>query len=444
MEAEVLQDCLTRIETELGWGPATAWSTADFTALGDRIAERTGVHLSATTLKRVWGRVTYRSSPSPTTLDALAQYLGAENWRSYVAVFDEPSTVEPKPQPVTDPLPKTTQGSSYQWAILAVALIAVVSLAVLFVNSAPAPTKYGIPLRFTAPPEVPVPLDPADFTFHHRPVTTGLPNSVVFTYDARAAPTDNVYIQQSWDERRSTQVSREGSIHTSIYYLPGYYRATLRVGDQEVRSRELLIPSDGWTVAVAGGEVPVYLPYARDDRTGTLAVTADDVTSLGLSLQPTPPQLYFSNVGEFEGVRTDDFRFDTRLRQTYGEGAAACRETRVLLLLRNSALIVPLSSPGCVAELGVYVGGRSLEGSTNDLSAFGVLHGDWVDLSVRGEGELLSIYLDEKLALQLESRDEVRDILGIRYVFAGGGAVDYLRLEGADGNVWEEDFGIGK
>ena len=333
------------------------------------------------------------------------------------------------------PLPPPVQPrrQNYRWSILALVLVTVSGLAFLLINSAPA-----------APPEVPVPLDPADFTFHHRPVATGLPNSVVFTYDARAAPTDSVYIQQSWDARRRTRVARDGNVHTSIYYLPGYFRASLRVGDREVRSRELLIPSDGWTVAVAGEEVPVYLPYARDDQTGTLAVTADDVTVLGLSLQPTPPQVYFSNVGEFEHVRTDDFRLDTRLRQTYGQGAAACRRTQVLLLLRNGALIVPLSSPGCIAELGVYAGGHSLEGSTNVLSAFGVLNGDWVDLSVRGEGELLSIYLDEKLALQLESRDEVRDILGIRYVFAGGGAVDYLRLEGADGNVWEEDFDVGK
>ena len=432
MEAEALQDCLTRIETELGWGPATAWSTADFTALGDRIAERTGVHLSATTLKRVWGRVTYRSSPSPTTLDALAQYNGYESWRAYVtATAEVPAEVPAAPEPA--PPPPRSEKRTINWLGVAAAILAVVGLGFLLINLAPA-----------APPEEVPPLDPTDFTFHHRPVTTGLPNSVVFTYDARAAPTDSVYIQQSWDERRRTQVSREGSIHTSIYYLPGYYRASLRVGDQEVRSRELLIPSDGWTVAVAGDEVPVYLPYARDDQMGTLAVTADDITALGLSLQPTPPQLYFSNVGEFEDVRTDNFRFDTRLRQTYGEGAAACRETRVLLLLRNSALIVPLSSPGCVAELGVYAGGHSLEGSTNDLSSFGVQNGDWVDLSVRGEGELLAIYLNETLALQLESRDEVRDILGIRYVFAGGGAVDYLRLEGADGNVWEEDFGVGK
>jgi hypothetical protein len=34
--------------------------------------------------------------------------------------------------------------------------------------------------------------------------------------------------------------------------------------------------------------------------------------------------------------------------------------------------------------------------------------------------------------------------LGIRYEFTGGGAVDYLRLEGAGGEVWEEDFGLGK
>lgn len=129
----------------------------------------------------------------------------------------------------------------------------------------------------------------------------------------------------------------------------------------------------------------------------------------------------------------------------YGEGEAACRATRVLLLLRNSAIILPLSSPGCVAELDLYGGGKGMDGRTNDLSAFGILDGDrWVDLAVEGRGELISVFLDGELALRLESRDEIRDILGVRYEFAGGGEVDHLRLEGAGGEVWEEDFGVGK
>jgi hypothetical protein len=421
-----LERCLNDIENQLNWGPASGWSTADFEALGDRIAEITGVHLSATTLKRVWGRVAYNSSPSPTTLDALARYTGHESWRARVADDRPPLVEDAESEPVSRP-------NHRAWIV---GIFTILVLFVFYFLTKPAPAS--------APENEELPIHPADYTFHHRPVARGLPNSVIFTYDARAAPVDSVYIQQNWDPSRRERVDRNGSVHTSIYYLPGYYRATLRVGDREVRSRELLIPSDGWTVAVAGSDVPVYLPEIYRQRSGTLAVTSAQISRLGLALQPDPPTVWMSHVGEFEGVTTDDFRLDTRLQQTYGEGAAACRQTKVLLLLRNSAIVLPLSSAGCVADIGVFAGGRMLDGRENDLSAFGVLDGDWVDLSVRGEGELLSVFLNDELALQLESREEPRDILGIRYEFTGGGAVDYLRLEGAGGEVWEEDFGLGK
>ena len=71
---------LRHIEARLAWGPTDDWASAHFERLATEIAEATGVHLSSTTLKRVWGRVAYTSSPSPTTLDALARFGGFEDW----------------------------------------------------------------------------------------------------------------------------------------------------------------------------------------------------------------------------------------------------------------------------------------------------------------------------------------------------------------------------
>ena len=100
MDRPILARLLNDIEIELGWGSADTWSTADFDTLGDRIHERTGVQLSATTLKRVWGRIAYKSSPSPTTLDALASYLGYENWRTYA---NAPTAAISAEEPVAEP-----------------------------------------------------------------------------------------------------------------------------------------------------------------------------------------------------------------------------------------------------------------------------------------------------------------------------------------------------
>ena len=79
-----LHICITQIEEKLGWGPSSQWASQDFDMLSEKIFDSTKEQVSATTLKRVWGRVTYKSAPSTHTLNTLAVFLGYENWREYV------------------------------------------------------------------------------------------------------------------------------------------------------------------------------------------------------------------------------------------------------------------------------------------------------------------------------------------------------------------------
>ena len=60
--------CRKRIEEKIGWGSSTDWSTQDFEELSEQIYEATGRPISATTLKRIWGRVKYESSRASTPL----------------------------------------------------------------------------------------------------------------------------------------------------------------------------------------------------------------------------------------------------------------------------------------------------------------------------------------------------------------------------------------
>src|SRR5882672_1090410 len=70
-------------EDHLGWGTSDEWTNQDFEKLSELIFEKTGVRLSASALKRVWGKVKYDSAPALTTLNTLAQFSGFENWRSF-------------------------------------------------------------------------------------------------------------------------------------------------------------------------------------------------------------------------------------------------------------------------------------------------------------------------------------------------------------------------
>ncbi|WP_273443739.1 hypothetical protein [Neolewinella agarilytica] len=433
-EEKLLAALRQKIETSLAWGPMEQWTNNDFEVLSDRIAEATTTTLSTTTLKRVWGRVAYASQPSTTTLDALAVFAGYEHWRAFRASQTEVTVAAPSiPRIASEDAPKPESSSgwkNYAWPLGIAAMLALTLL--LYQSFAPA----------SAPEESSLPaiIKPEDYHLSFRPVTTGVPNSVVFSYDAGKAPVDQVFLQQSWDERRREKLDRNGNVHTSIYYLPGYYRAKLVVGNQIVAERELYLRVEDWVAAVSREPVPVYLPIEDIRQNGQLAIAEKQLLDLGLDLQPEPPVTVLTNVGKTEGLWSNDFTFQTRLRHDYATGAAACQHARVLLLLKNDAIIIPLSAPGCVADLSLYAGGKSYDGRNTDLSPFGIIGDNWLDLSCTGKDGLLTFRVNGKRIFQVESEESPKEIIGIRYEFSGMGSVDELRFGNSSGKIWVEEF----
>ena len=428
---EALPRCLRQIEAKVGWGSGEAWSTADFERLGEQIADQTGVSLSVTTLKRVWGRVKYASAPTETTLNALAAFAGYANWRECRnALLATPPATETEPlpagtlealgPPVPAPVarPRTRRG----WLLGAGLVAGLAGVLVFFQNHAAIP-----------------PPDPADFSFSSRPVTRGIPNSVVFRYDASASPTDSVFIQQSWDPRRRQAVPRDGKEFTSIYYFPGFFKAKLLVGGRVVREHGLLIPSDDWVVAVRQEPVPVYFERDQVIRDGVLQLPVAAIEGRNVPMQPQPPTVRYRNVRDLKGLRNDNFTFETRLRNDFRTGSAACQNVLLGLMCEDDMMLIELCAKGCVANLGLYLAGHQVEPSRADLSGLGFEPGGWVTLRCQVRNRHVQLFVDGRKAYEATFPNQPVRLVGVSYDFEGTGSVDYVRFSRPDGEVVYED-----
>jgi hypothetical protein len=413
------------IEEKINWGNSNEWTNQDFVALSEKIQEELGIPLSHVTLKRIWGKVKYDSLPNGHTLNTLVQFAGYGNWREFKLREGRvnPNVEVQSTFPTHDQISihNTSNKKIFSFIDAACTVILICICAVVFIQA----KKWQ--------------LNPDDYSFSSKKVVSvGVPNSVIFDYDASKSPSDIVIIQQSWDKKRRTIVSKNDHQHTSIYYFPEYYRAKLIVGNQIVKEHHLFIQSDGWLAAVNTSPVPVYFKKEDFISNGKLSLPVEKITAQNIKLQPEIQTTLYANVKDFGEIYTDKFEFETMLRSDYRDGSSACQKTMIYLLADEAHVGIPLCAPGCISDIEFLFAGTYYSGKKKDLSAFGTDFSDFVNVKIESADGVGRVYLDDVLKYEVDVIKRAK-ILGIYFVFEGTGSVDYVKLWNAD-VVFEDQF----
>lgn len=413
-----LQLCLNKIEEKLAWGDGKKWSSADFQQLSELIYQNTKILLSASTLKRVWGRVKYDGKPTTSTLDALAKFIGYANWRAFVVQESNDSfTITPIQKKMN--VKKTLFFFGIGIIIL---LLAVLSF---FYETDKSRTSHSQPLLAK------------DFSFSSEPVARSIPNSVIFTYDASLAPDDSIFIQQSWDPRRRIKVSKQNQKHTSIYYEPGYFTAKLVVSKQVVKEHPLLVPTDGWLGVVDHAPIPIYLKQHEFIRKEALNASISTIEAHTHN-RVTPGIVKYFNVGNFEPLTAGDFSFVSEIKNNYAAGDNACQFSKIMLITDNMPIIIPLSIKGCVSELNIMGVDQAVSGKNADLSKFGVDFSKWISVRCNSDGRKIQYYVNDNLAYEFPLISKNTRILGLAFIFNGTGAVRKITLKNSKRVVFQD------
>ncbi len=235
---------------------------------------------------------------------------------------------------------------------------------------------------------------------------------------------------------------RNGQNHTSIYYYPGFFRAKLVVGGHVVREHDLYIPSEDWVVAVKQEPVPVYFEQKETVRDGVLHLPVAAIERQNIPMQPKPPVVRYRHVPDLQGLRNDNFIFETRLKSDYSSGSAACQNMDIIILCQEDIFAIPLSAKGCIANLSLYMAGLRVPGNETDLSAFGFGQDQWVTVRCEVRDRQVQLFVDGQKAYEATFPNKPAQVVGISYEFEGTGSVDYTRFSRLNGEVvYEEDFG---
>lgn len=416
-EKDYLEIYKKQSEQQLGWGASKQWNNQDFETLSERILEKTGVALSVTTLKRVWGRVKYDSSPTPTTLNTLAQFSGYESWRSFKSAQETLNIDRTNKAPGSkefhkaDTIPAKKNGK-WMWVTGSMFFIVILIFLSGYIYNKKSP------------------LNTSGVIFMSRQESDDLPNSVVFNYDIGNNKTDSAIIQQSWDPKRREKVSALEHQHTSIYYYPGFFKAKLILNNKILKEHDVFIKTNGWRGIIEQDPVPAYL-------------SANDIHLKGNSMQIDSQTLHnktgksvfnevktnFYLVQEFNKVHAGHFGLETTLQNTSSSEESVCRMASVTILTSGGAIVIPLCGKGCTSAISLYIIDHTISGQDHDLSAFGCDFSHPQKLRCELQNKMLDVYLNDKQIFTSAYNNDNSRIVGLVIGFEGTGKIMDVDLE---------------
>ncbi|MFN8349224.1 MAG: hypothetical protein U0X91_29760 [Spirosomataceae bacterium] len=406
-EAQSLKKCRELIEKKLAWGNSESWQNQDFENLSERIFEETRIRLSTSTLKRLWGKIPYDSTPNLGTLNALAQLAGYDNWR----VFSNAQMTLIPGTPKASLAVSITRPSHFKFSVCLCLLI------VLIPRSLSAFWNYTPGLRYH------------HISLNSQLATKGLPNTAFIHYDATHSNADSVFIQLNHDSRQRIQVDKHKYQWAQTYYTPGVYPIQLVLNDSVVQNHDLIIETDGWLRMVNRHPIPVYFPENQTKSSQPIGISVAELEQANVRLSQSVPWVSLYKVQKTMATPSQRFVMEATLRNTFNRGDGICQQTKIVLLGTKGTIVIPLCAKGCVADLQVTVNHRVFDGHTEDLSGLGVDFKEWVAVRCEVQSGTMSVFINDKPAFSRPIEHHIGTIAGTRIQFLGTGEVKRFEMK---------------
>lgn len=368
----------------------------DFEYLNKVIFEKSGIHLSTATLRRIWSSE-HDGVPQTKTLDALAQALGHTGWHEFKKMH---------PQQVNSgsfPLKKVSQ-----------LLIIVVTLA-----GAIAFWHFWNPFV-----EVAVSLVP-EKTSHE-----GVPATIGFNYDISSVNKE-VKIQLSWNPYEQAVLDPSKNFYTGTYFYPDYHEAKLLLDDEIIASSYVHITTPGWHGLIMKSGLdpsPIYVEKSDLQKKGKLAISTELSNKYEFEQLNELFSVFTLSSKMLEQVNGDDFELKTSFRSIEHLSNRICNQTDIVIKGATGSLRIPISSEGCYGITNLKCSEVLISGKTSDLSSLSIdlLQTQAINLRVK-ENEL-SIRLGEEEPFSLNYTQPIGQLKVVKLIFTGYGEVEAFKI----------------
>lgn len=395
----------------------SAWSNAYYHSLGAKIWKESRVRLSVNTLKRVFGKIKTEQYyvPQKATLNALAIFLGYENWEVFKTANQLPGYIElngekklaadvSKGKKDFGPFSQTI--SYFMYVALAIVVIAAVSS---YLNNGSAYKEVRMSCK-----------NPKGSNSH----------SAAFKLICPPSFRDTTSFVLDFDDGEQEKMSCMQQEVNHYYQTPGWYMVHLKYKNEVVDSTVVVVQSDGW-FAYVNKNRPLaerYRLHKFDGRIESLnSLTNSDINKAGID---TVQQFFvnFVNIKDTD-ISGDGFELVADVRSSDYLKRGHCASINFNIFGNLGAHCAGVANPECTTQANATFSEQVKTGIRNDLRAFGynLVNGGIFKLNIKNK--VVRVFLDNKLIYTVAYQKSIGKIKGVEVRFSGLGEIRSFSLK---------------
>jgi len=427
---------LEELEKTFNIGPSSGWSNADFIALSNYIFDKTKIRINKTTLRRFVDINEDYHPPRPSTLDAIAKYLGYKGRYQFIgkhklginAISETPSNKEVQESIIIkeDPKQKKISNSYVIYVIIGISVVTILTLlTITFLLNKP--------------------ISRSDFTFSTFDTVGPVPLSVRIDYDISKLPGNDYYLYNF--EIKESNVSSKGipldkkkkSISTFLR-SPRNTTLELRKKDKTIAYFNVVGTYPSWTITFKGKEGQ-FQDAEKFTLDSILNVPENSIKEEGVIPFKGINYQYSMPIN----AKLSDFTIETRLKYNLFQGNDICAKTYVTIMGINSGIYFPLCHKNCIKNLTYDILNHAEnlvlpkyyeENNTWSSETWGVL-------KVFSGNDSLKVMLNDKVLINEKGipNDNLELVHNIRFFFTVNGSIDYVKVwDGENNIIYFNDF----
>jgi hypothetical protein len=411
-QRKYLLDCIYEIEESLNWGKRKDWKHSDFVKLNELIFKETGLMVSVSSLKRVFGKVQTTHLPNISTRNALAKFAGYENWHHFINSKSKKATKNKLKKPF----------------FVALGVFTIIICALLLFNLNKKPESYK-----------------NDFSFSASALTDYPPHTVVFNYDVSSI-SDSVFIcyDDSFDPdfKHVDYLPRNQTSITHYYKLPDLYRIHFTTKTDTLATYNLLLKSPEWTAYYVNNLKKKYVKLKiPQKKSGILQLTKKDVERQEVPVYDGPLHVKYRFIKETQ-VKLDQSETTIKIKNLNQPNDLLCYRISIILTGDSANTGLKFTRPNCHTNAVLFIDNKKIKGRYHDLSFLGQDFSSFKEIKLRIKNNTINYYYENKYLAKKTYSRKLGNLNGILIDVHGNWQIDNIHIQEINSNnQYYESFG---